>query len=319
VNLTRKNVLCNFSDQCRKSFNALKQAFISTPVLTHWIPDAQITVETDASDYAIAAILSNTTSDGELHPVAFHSHTLAPSELNYDTHDKELLAIFSAFKSWRHYLEGSILPVDVVTDHRNLEYFSTTKLLTRRQARWSEYLSQFNFMIRFRPGKLGTKPDALTRRWDVYPKGGNSDYAQVNPHNFRPVFTQEQLASSVRAGNLMDTILRAATIVDVNKLHEDIKATLPKDPVTSEKLASFSETSENPDPGWSLDSSGLLRLNDRIYVPDADDLRLRILKYKHDHILSGHFGQNTTLKLIRREYVWPQITIVCRKLLQIMH
>ena len=106
-----------------------------------------MTVETDASDYAITAILSITLPDGEIHPVAFHSRTLSSSELNYDTHDKELLAIFEAFEKWRHYLEGSGTPIDVVTDHKNLEYFTTTKLLTRRQARWSEFLSQFN-MIR---------------------------------------------------------------------------------------------------------------------------------------------------------------------------
>ena len=94
------------------------------------------------------------------------------------------MAIFEAFQHWRRYLEGSGIPVDVVTDHKNLTYFSTTKLLTRRQARWSEYLSQFNFIIRFRPGKLGIKPDALTRRWDVYPKEGDSDYATLKPHNF---------------------------------------------------------------------------------------------------------------------------------------
>src|ERR1700719_5369173 len=96
------------------------------------------------------------------------------------------------------YLEGSGSPVDVVTDHKNLEYFSPTKLLTRRQARWSEFLSQFNLVICFRPGKLGTKLDSLTRRWDVYPKEGDRDYAKVNPQNFLPVFTQEQLASSLR-------------------------------------------------------------------------------------------------------------------------
>ena len=62
-------------------------------------------------------------------------------------------------------------------------------MLTRRQARWSEYLCQFNMAIRFRPGKLGEKPDALTRRWDVYPKQGGSDYGKVNPQNFRPLFS----------------------------------------------------------------------------------------------------------------------------------
>ena len=103
--------------------------------------------------------------------IAFHSRTFTAPELNYDVHDKKLLAIFKAFKIWRHYLEGSASPIDVVTDHKNLKYFSTTKVLTRRQARWSEYLSQFNLVIRFRPGRLGTKPDALTRRWDIYPKG----------------------------------------------------------------------------------------------------------------------------------------------------
>ena len=195
--LTWKDLKWNFSDACRDAFNKLKSAFSSAPVLTHWKPDILIIVETDASDYAIAAILSVILSNGEIHPVAFHSRTLSTSELNYDTHDKELLAIFEAFQKWRHYLEGSGSPIDVVTDHKNLEYFSTTKLLTRRQARWSEFLSQFNLTIRFRPGKLGTKPDALTRRWDVYPKEGDSDYAKVNPQNLHPVFTQEQLALSL--------------------------------------------------------------------------------------------------------------------------
>jgi len=84
------------------------------------------------------------------------------AEVNYNIHDRELLAIFEAFKCWCHYLEGTPEVVDVVTDHRNLAYLCKTKSLTCRQARWSEYLSQFNFAIRFRPGKLGTKPDALT-------------------------------------------------------------------------------------------------------------------------------------------------------------
>ena len=109
----------------------------------------QITVETDASDYAVTGILSITCMDGELRLVTFYSQTLTAPKLNYDTHDKELLAIFEAFKSWRHYLEGPAFPVDVITDHKNLEYFSTSKVLTRRQARWSEYLCQFNLIIRF--------------------------------------------------------------------------------------------------------------------------------------------------------------------------
>ena len=297
--LTRKSAVWNFSDACRSAFNALKKAFTSAPVLTHWVPDKQIVVETDASDYAIAAVLSIVSDDAELHPIAFHSRTFTPPELNYDTHDKELLAIFEAFKIWRHYLEGSGTPIDVVTDHKNLEYFSTTKLLTRRQARWSEYLSQFHLVIRFRPGRLGTKPDALTRRYDVYPKGGNSDYASVNPHNFRPVFTQEQLTSSLRATYFATPVLRAAITLDVEQLHTDIRNALPLDPTSATLLA------HPPTPRWETSADGYLRHDNRIYVPDYNDLRLRVLRYKHDHVLSGHMGQNKTIELIRREYVWP--------------
>jgi len=134
-------------------------------------------------DYTIAGILSITGSDDEIRPIAFYSHTLTVPKLNYDTHNKELLTIFEAFKTWHHYLEGPAFPIDVVTDHKNLEYFSTSKVLTCQQARWSEYLSSFNLIIHFRPGKLGAKPDALTRCWDVYPKEGDRGFAQVNPQN----------------------------------------------------------------------------------------------------------------------------------------
>ena len=120
-------------------------------------------METDASDYALAAILSVVNEDNEVHPVAFHSRTFTAAELNYNTHDKELLAIFEAFKIWQHYLEGPAYPIDVVIDHKNFEYFSTTKVLTQRQVQWSKYLFQFNLVIRFHSGYLGTKPDTLTR------------------------------------------------------------------------------------------------------------------------------------------------------------
>ena len=84
------------------------------------------------------------------------------SKLNYDVHDKELFAIHKAFQIWHHYLKGSAEPIDVVMDHKNLKYFSTTKLLNYRQVQWSKFLSQFNLIIHFHPRKLGTKPDALT-------------------------------------------------------------------------------------------------------------------------------------------------------------
>ena len=200
--LTRKNVAWDWTNDCWEAFNKLKKAFTTAPVLTHWIPDTPIMVETDASDYALAAVLSIRTPDGDFHPVAFHSRTFKDAETNYDVHDKELTAIYDAFKRWHHYLKGAGTPIDVVTDHWNLQYLSTTKTLTQQQAHASEFLSQFNMVIHFQLGKLGTKPDALTHCWDIYPKEGNSDYASINPQNLQPMFTNQQLALSPHATRL---------------------------------------------------------------------------------------------------------------------
>jgi len=87
-------------------------------------------VEMDASDHALAAILS-TQVNGDIYPVAFYSHTFNATKSNYDIHDKELLAIFEAFKKWQHYLEGTPSSVEVFTDHKNLVYFCESKTLSR--------------------------------------------------------------------------------------------------------------------------------------------------------------------------------------------
>ena len=286
--LTHKGVPWSFSDDCQKSFLCLKEVFTSALVLVHWIPDALITIKTDASNYAVTAILSITCSNNEIHPITFHSCTLSRAELNYDTHDKELLAIFEVFSNWRHYLEGSAQPIDIVMDHKNLEYFSTTKLLTRRQARWSEFLCQFNLAVRYHPGKLGAKPNALTRRWDVYPKEGDKDYACVNPDNYRPIFTNEQLTASLCATYLEAPMLQASVLVDIEQLQSDILSPLPNNPVTSPLLSAKSLD----DPRWTIDPEGFLLRDNRIYIPKANDLQLCILWTFHDHPTAGHFGQN---------------------------
>src|SRR5258705_1056021 len=134
-------------------------------------------VETDVSDHAIAGILSVTTQDNKIRPVAFPPHPLQGAEKNYDTHDKELLAVFEAFKNWQHFLECSAEVIDMVTDHKNFEYFTSSKKLLCHQARWAEFLGQFNMKVQFRPGRLGSKQYTLTSSCDVYPEANNLEPA----------------------------------------------------------------------------------------------------------------------------------------------
>ena len=101
----------------------------------------------------------------------------------------------------------------------------------------------------------------LTRQWDVYPKEGGSDYASVNPHNLRPIFTQEQLASFLHATFLSVPALRAVIIMDIKKLRSDICSSLCSNLIASAQL-------NYPSPHWSVDSEGFLLLDDKIYVPD---------------------------------------------------
>ena len=98
-----------------------------------------------SSDFATGAVLSQqSTTDGKWHPVAFYSKSLSSVERNYEIHDKEMLAIIRALEEWRHFLEGATHPVEIWTDHKNLEYFMTAKKLNRCQACWS-LLSQTSF------------------------------------------------------------------------------------------------------------------------------------------------------------------------------
>ena len=297
----QNNTPWKVTNDCPSAFNLLKKAFTSTLILTHWVPNALLVVKTDASDYAIAGILSIIGTDSELQPVAYHLQTLSTPELNYNTQDKELLTIFEAFKHWQHYLKGSASSVDVVTNHKNLEYFSSSKILTCHQAHWSEYLSQFNLSIHFHPRCLGAKPDALTHHWYVHSTERDRDYTRVNPHNLKPMFTQEQLASSLRATILLALAIHAAVLMDIEHLHRNILTALPADSIAQSHL------SDTSDPRWSTDSTRLLHLDDRIYVLDSNDLHLRVLHYKHDHLLAGHFSQNCTLELVHHEYTWPGV------------
>ena len=155
-------------------------------------------------------------------------------------------------------------------------------------------------------GMIGISTISWCRWWDVYLKGGNSDYATVNPSNLQPMFTKEQISASLRATQLMEPILWATVIMDQEQLHSDILSALPDDPL-------FIAHQTEPQTRWSVTPDGFFWHDNLIYVPEANNLRLRVLRNKHDHILSGHPGQNKTVDLIRRDYTWPGLREFVKK------
>ena len=205
------------------AFEKLKQRFTTAPILTHLYLEQETVIETDASDFALGAILSQF-QDKRPHPVAFHSRKLNSAERNYEIHDKELLATLEAFMEWKHYLYGADKPITVYTDHQNLQHFLTTKKWNQRQIRWAQLLASFNLKILYRPGSRNGKPDALSRRPEYRPEEGAEPTEQsiLKPEHFsislvlnEPV--QEKLTKRM--------LVQQAAAIQVMKMAA--KATLP--------------------------------------------------------------------------------------------
>ncbi|KAL0192325.1 hypothetical protein M9458_010621, partial [Cirrhinus mrigala] len=136
--LTSTRIEFSWSAAAQAAFDELKHRFTSAPILVTPDPSRQFVVEVDASEVGVGAVLSQVSPlDNKLHPCAFFSHRLSPTERNYDIGDRELLAVRLALGEWRHWLEGAALPFLVWTDHKNLEYI--------RQARWALFFGRFDF------------------------------------------------------------------------------------------------------------------------------------------------------------------------------
>jgi len=119
----------SWNQEAQAAFEELKRCFTTAPILAHFNPVKTVIIETDAYDFALRAVLSQRDEKNRLHPVAFHSQKFQPAEINYEIHDKELLAVVDAFKHWRRYCKGATHQVQVFSDHQNLEYFTTAKVL----------------------------------------------------------------------------------------------------------------------------------------------------------------------------------------------
>ncbi len=104
--LTCKDKPLSWNPTAQAAFDILKMAFTSAPILMHPDPTKPFIVETDASDFALGAILSQFGIDGLLHPIAFYSRKLTSAEINYQVYNKEFLAIITTFEQWRPYFAG---------------------------------------------------------------------------------------------------------------------------------------------------------------------------------------------------------------------
>jgi hypothetical protein len=135
-----------------ESFEGLKEQFTIAPILTHFDSTNKCIIEIDTSDFTLGAILSQKDEEGRLHLIAFHSPKFQPAEINYEVHAKDLLAVVDSFKVWHRYLEGALYTAMVFSDHQNLEYFTTTKVLNQRQAHSASQLGVYNLKIVYHPG-----------------------------------------------------------------------------------------------------------------------------------------------------------------------
>ena len=293
----------NWSLECEEAFNELKRRFTTAPILEHYDPTLPCIIETDASDFAIGAILSQPHGK-RLHPVAFMSRKMDKAELNYEIYDKEMLAVVVAFKEWRRYLEGAMHKIQVYTDHKNLEYFANAKTLNRRQARWAQELAAYDFKIIYRPGTKNGKPDALSRRPEFRPQGGAGDELQPVHRLLKP----GQLDLS--ADHVEELVVSSARLRELprvkfdQKFLGDIVAAGHKDP---EWESTFVDLNNGQVIKNITLEDGVLYYRHRLWVPDANGLRLEVAQNDHDSKVAGHFGIDKTVELIKRNYFWPDM------------
>jgi phospholipid-translocating ATPase len=170
TDLTRKAAptTVNWSDQCQRAFQNLKDILCTAPVLRSPNFDLPFILQTDAVDRGVAAVLSQIELGVE-HPIAYFSRKLLPQEQRYSTIEKECLAIKLGVHAFRVYLLGR--PFSVQTDHRALEWLNRLKDTNSRLSRWSLALQPYDFQVIHRAGRANGNADALSRMYNDVSKG----------------------------------------------------------------------------------------------------------------------------------------------------
>ena len=290
TDLTKKGKKFVWDNKAESAFKELKRAIMSDAMLRHPVLDKAFVLYTDASDFAIAAVLMQEEDSLGLCPLEYYSRKLIASELNYSVHDKELLAVKEAFEEWRHYLLYSKESTVVYCDHKNLLYFKTNRLLKPRHARWFETLMQFNFTLQHIKGTDNQLADVLSRNPRF--KGHEEKTGLV----LLPEKVWEATTLAVlESGDLDD-----------HDYPEDIGEYLasPENAwiCTIHPISQYKPFIKN----FKLLGDRLFYCIDglnRLYIPK--DQRNDKLKMFHDNL--GHLGKPSILNLLKRRFYWPNM------------
>ena len=297
LTLLKKDSKFIWTPACQTAFENLKSQFSTAPILRHPDTSKPFIVETDASDFAIGGILSQE-FNGQIHPIAYYSCKLSAPEINYEVHDKELLAIVACFQQWHSFLLSTIEPVQVLTDHRNLLYFSESKKLNRRQVRWSLFLCNFDFRIIFRPGREGGKPDALSQQQDY--QLHDSDEQVTNQHQVLLHKDRFALAAT-----------RECSLLEPSLLEHSLLEWIKCSQVDDAELHHIRECKD------ILDKNGCLFRYGRAVVPQS--LQHEVLQLCHDSPLGGHMGIHKTFQRVSKEFWWPGMRKDCKAYVESCH
>ncbi len=214
--LIRKDVFFVWFQKCQIAFNILKKVFTFKIILHHYNSDHKIVIKIDASNYVFEDIFFQYDENEILHSVAYFSKKHNSVKCNYEIYDKELMIIVCAFEKWWSELEDFIYSVEMITNHKNLEYFMSIKQLSYHQARWSEFLSRFNYHIAYCLDKINDKSNALTRCSEDFFKEKNTFDSQ---HQYQH---QTILKTHVLNLNIVENLVFNIFNIKVMKLQSQI-------------------------------------------------------------------------------------------------
>ncbi|KAK8649525.1 hypothetical protein V6N13_130253 [Hibiscus sabdariffa] len=269
--LLQKDQAFECSEDRQRSFDQLKQALTHAPVLVQPESGKEFIVYSDASHSDLGCILMQ----GD-NVVAYASRKLKPHELNYPTHDLELVAVVLALKIWRHYLYGE--KCHMFTDHKSLKYLLTQKDLNLRQRRWMELLKDYDLVIDYHPGMANVVVDVLSRK-------PNSASMAINAH-FR--LTKEwKLLSELHVQS--DLVSR---IKELQRIDPELQ-----------KVVANLEAKHNFE--FSIKPDGLLYFKNRMCVPNDEGLRKEMLDEAHQSSFSIHPRSVKMYKDLKPLYWWP--------------